>query len=129
MLALQKVFAQGEDLGKIGGSGLGPFGNIGLDATSGLKGVTNAVSSVIGVMTLGAAIWFMFQFLIGGINWISSGGDKGKLEQARDRLTNAFLGLVVVVAGWGILALAGKFFNFDILLTNPGQIIQNLQVK
>lgn len=120
------VFAQ-EDLGTIGGPGLGPFGeNIAGSGAEGLRQVTNAVSSIIGVMTLAAGIWFIFQFLVGGFNWITSGGDKGKLEQARDRLTNAFIGLIVVIAGWSILALAGKFFNVDLLITNPENIMNNL---
>ena len=120
---ISKVFAQGEDLGTFSGAGLGPFGeNVAGSGEQGLTQVTNAISSIIGVMTLGASIWFIFQFLVGGIKWISAGGDKGKLTEARDRLTSAFIGLVVVVAGWGILALAGKFFGFDILINDPSVI-------
>lgn len=123
------VFAQ-EPLGTIGGGGLGPLGKISGSLagsrTLGLEKVTDAVSAIIGVMTLGAAIWFIFQFLVGGIGWITSGGDKGKLTEARDRLTNAFIGLIIVVAGWGILALAGKFFGFDILINDPGEVINSL---
>src|SRR3989344_4176236 len=126
MNIIPSVFAQ-EELGPISGPGLGPFGeNIAGSGGTGLQQITNIVSSVIGIMTIGAGIWFIFQFLVGGINWISAGGDKTKLQSARDRLSNAFLGLVVVVAGWGILALSGRFFNFDILLSNPESIIQNL---
>jgi len=126
MNIIPSVFAQ-EELGPISGSGLGPFGeNIAGSGGEGLRQVTSAVSSVIGIMTIGAGIWFIFQFLVGGINWISAGGDKTKLQSARDRLSNAFIGLVVVVAGWGILALSGRFFNFDILISNPESIIQNV---
>src|SRR3990172_7555165 len=77
-------------LGRIGGDteSLGPFGNIGLDATTGLTGVINVVSSIIGFMTIAAAIWFLFQFTIGGWSWITSGGDKKKLHDARKRITH-----------------------------------------
>lgn len=111
------------ELGKIGGSGLGPFGE---SAGDGLTGITNIVSSVIGVMTVAAGIWFLFQFVIGGFNWINSGGDKAKLQTSRDKLTNAFIGLIIVVAGWAILALAGTFFNVDFTISNPGGVLEQL---
>lgn len=77
-------------------------------------------------MTVAAGIWFIFQLLTGGFFWISSGGDKAKLHEARERLTNAFLGLVIVVAGWSILALVGQFLGFDIVIGDPKTIIGNL---
>lgn len=112
-------------LGTIGGEGLGPFGE-GVDESSALMGITNVVSSVIGFMTIAAGIWFLFHFLIGGFNWITAAGDKAKLQAARDRLTNAFIGLIVVVAGWAILALAGTFFNVDFTISDPGSLINQL---
>lgn len=129
---MQRVFAQagGTPLGTIGGEGLGPFGKIApqlsQSGATGLTKVTNAVSSIIGIMTVSAGIWFTFQFLVGGIRWISAGGDKGKLQEARDRITYAFIGLIVVVAGWSILALAGQFFGYDILISNPARVMQQL---
>lgn len=132
-----KIFAQTpEPLGQIGGEGLGPFGNIGKNIAkgaaggeAGLKAVTGAVSSVIGVMTVAAAIWFIFQFMTGGFYWITSAGDKTKLNEARDRIQNAFIGLIVVVAGWAVLALAGQFLGYDIVIQNPNTVIQQLNIK
>lgn len=111
------------ELGQIGGEGLGPFGKTPGD---GLTGITSIVSSVIGIMTIAAGIWFLFQFIIGGFNWINAGGDKAKLQTSKDRLTNAFVGLIVVVAGWAILALAGTFFNVDFTISNPGSLLEQL---
>ncbi|MBU1326586.1 hypothetical protein KKB64_00165 [Patescibacteria group bacterium] len=125
-----KVFAAptGIPLGTIGeGGGLGPFSDIvkkGSDGTAAVNAIAATVSSIIGIMTIAAGIWFIFQFLVGGMNWITSGGDKAKLEAARDRITNAFIGLIIVVAGWAILALASQFFGVDFLLTKPGELIK-----
>lgn len=110
-------------LGTIGGSGLGPFGE---SAGDGLTGITKIVSSVIGIMTIAAGIWFLFQFIIGGFNWISAGGDKAKLQSARDRLTNSFIGIIVVAAGWAILALAGTFLGVDFTVSSPATLLQQL---
>ncbi len=125
----------GTPLGTLGGGGLGPFGNLGTSLGGGVSGgtaalakVTGAISSIIGIMTVAAAIWFLFQLVLAGIAWITSGGDKTKLGEARDRITNAFIGLIIVVAGWAILALAGVFFGYDIIVSKPGDIINLLQL-
>lgn len=122
-------------LGTIGkGGGLGPFS--GMDFGTGIAGgttalakVTGAISSIIGLMTAAAAIWFLFQFLVGGVAWMTAAGDKAKLQEAQSRLYNAFIGLVVVIAGWGILALAGQFFGYDIIISSPETVIKQLQLK
>lgn len=126
---MPKVYAQTSLGGTIGGAGLGPFGSVGGGSTSGLTAITKIVSSVIGVMTVVAGLWFLFQITIAGIAWISAGGEKSKLTEAKDRLTNAFIGLVIVVAGWAILALAGQFLGYDILISNPDAIMQQLKIN
>ncbi|MCJ7826542.1 hypothetical protein MUP56_02925 [Patescibacteria group bacterium] len=116
---MENVFAAGTPLGTIGGNGegLGPFAN---KTGNPLQSITTGISGVIGFLTICAAIWFLIQFLIGGISWISSAGDKTKLTEARDRLSNAFIGLLVVVAGWAILAIAGQFFGWTEILAPAG---------
>lgn len=125
------VFAADVDLGTIGGGkGLGPFGEItgrlATEPSLGLIKVTQAVSSVIGIMTVAAAIWFILIFLTGGFYWMTSSGDKAKLHEARERINNALIGLIIVVAGWSILALAGQFFGYDIVISRPEEIINQL---
>jgi hypothetical protein len=138
MHIIERVFAEsaGTSLGTIGGEGLGPMGNIidklgaPKDAAGGvtaLKSVTTVISSIIGLLTVIAGIWFIFMFLIGGYTWMTSMGDKHKLEEARDRIVNALIGLVIIVAGWGVLALVGQFFGWDILITDPASIIGNIK--
>lgn len=127
------IFAKESLGGAIGGDGLGPFGKIGTniarDSTAGLEGVTKAVSAIIGIMTVAAGIWFMFQVLTGGLYWITSAGDKTKLNEARDRIQNAAIGLIVVVAAWAILALAGQFLGFDILINSPSTLFNQLKMQ
>jgi hypothetical protein len=53
---------------------------------------------------------------------MTAAGDKAKLTEAQQRLTNAFIGLVVIISGWAILALAGQFFGYDITVSNPTTI-------
>ena len=72
------------------------------------------VSNAAGVALVIAAI-LVFVFLIwGGIQWITSGGDKGKTEEARNRITAAFVGLAIVAAAWAVVQLISTFFGIDI---------------
>lgn len=112
-------------LGQVGGGGgLGPFSGVSGEGSA--NAIATILSSVIGVMTIGGAIWFLFNILIAGFTWISAGGDKTKLQTARDKITNAFIGLVVVVAAWALLALAGTFFGVN--FTDFGQLINNVRI-
>ena len=125
----------GQSIGNIEGEGLGPFGKAGIFGSGQAGGVTaltkltGVVSAIVGFMTIAGSLWFMFQLLFGGYEWISSGGDTKKLTAARERLLNGFLGLTIVIAAWIILALVGQFFGYDILIGNPGTIIQQLQIQ
>lgn len=132
MQLMQKVFAL-QDLGTIGAggpnTGLGPLAGIAYGNSTGLEKITWLVSAMIGVMTVAAGIWFLFQFVIGGFFWASAGGDKAKLHEAKERITNALVGLLIVVAGWSILAITGMFLGYDILITSPGDWIDKLNIK
>jgi hypothetical protein len=127
MVLIEKVFAQNPNkLGTIGsGGGLGAINNsFATSGTGAINTVTVIISAIIGFMTIAGAIWFLFQFLIGGYTWMSSMGDKHRLEEARDRIVNALIGLVIVVAGWAILAMVGQFFGVDFI--NPQTIISKI---
>lgn len=124
-----KILAQTpHELGPIGGpkeEGWGPWGNIaqlGTEVTAAAKAFTAIMSNLIGVMTIGAGIWFMFQFIIGGFNWLTAGGDKAGLQAARGRITNAFIGLIVVVGAYAIIYLIGELLGFRIL--QPQELIK-----
>ena len=121
------------DLGNIGGEGLGPFGNVDFTGQAGgvtaLTKVTGAISSVIGFLTIAGSIWFMFQLLFGGYEWISSAGDTKKLSAARQRIMNGFFGLTIIVSAWILIAVTGQFFGYDILIGNPGAIIDQIRFK
>lgn len=62
------------------------------------------------VMLLGALLVFMY-LIWGGIEWITSGGDKGKTESARNKITAAVIGLIVLAASWAILGLVLSFLG------------------
>lgn len=73
------------------------------------------VSSLMRVVML-AGVLVAFVFLIlGAIEWITSGGDKGKVESARGKITNAVIGLIVLAAVTAILALVQGFLGVSFI--------------
>lgn len=104
------------------------WGIIGLenDSANSAPSVFNQfISAVIGLLTVIAAIWFVFVFITGAISMISSGGDKGALESSRKRIFNALIGLAVVVASVFIIRLIGKLLGFDLIL-NPADFVNQI---
>jgi hypothetical protein len=70
--------------------------------------------AVQGALLVSALLVFMF-LIWGGIQWISSGGDKGKTQEARDRITAALVGLAVVASAWAVMLIIQYFFGIDVL--------------
>ncbi len=83
--------------------------------------VPGIISGAIKFAMVVAAVVFFFILVVGGIRWIVSGGDKAQTETARNQITAALVGLVIVFAAWAIIKLIETFFGIDILggLTIP----------
>ena len=92
----------------------GPAGGV-FDTANPATNFENLISTVIGVMTVVAGIWFIFILFIGAIGWMTAGGDKGAVETARKRIANGLTGLVIVVIGIFITSLVGQLLGFEIL--------------
>ena len=69
------------------------------------------VASAISVAILIAGILVFVYLVWGGIQWITSGGDKGKTEEARNRITSALVGLAIVAASWALIKIIAYFFG------------------
>ena len=62
------------------------------------------------VMAIAALLVFMY-LILGGIDWITSGGDKSKTESARNKITAAVIGLIILAAAYAILTIALNFLG------------------
>ena len=81
--------------------------------------------SLVSLILVVGAVIFFFSLVMGAIQWISSGGDKQKLESARGRITSAIIGLVVLLAAFAIIRIIQDFFGIEILTLD----IERLFVK
>lgn len=77
--------------------------------------IPSMISTGIRIVLIVAALIFFIVLLIGGIQWMTSGGDKAATEAARGKITAALIGLVIVFAGWAIIALIKTLWGVDIL--------------
>ncbi len=111
------------------------FGQIttpgGYQPGSGIEGSTSAVekliSNVLVVFTIVGGIAFALYFLLGGLNWITAGGDKGKIDKAKGMMTNGAIGIIVITVSYAITFIISKALGLDIL--NPGTIINGITVN
>ena len=72
------------------------------------------ISSLISIFIIISFIAAFFFLLMGAFGWITSGGDEGKVEAARNRITQAIVGLVIVVAVWTLFGLVEDFLGVNI---------------
>lgn len=82
--------------------------------------VPTIISGAITLVLVVAAVIFFFMLVIGGVKWILSGGDKGQTEAARNQITAALIGLVIVFAAWAIAQLVGGLFGITIFSGSTG---------
>ncbi len=100
------IFAQGTDTVNL---------QTGVNSTiSGLK-PSVFITAGINILLGGAGIVAFFFLLIGGVQWILAGGDKEGTEKARKRITNALIGLAIVLSAYALLFIMSSLFNIDLL--------------
>lgn len=58
---------------------------------------------------------FLLYFLLGGITWITAGGDKGKIEEARGKITQGLVGLAVLAASYVIIKFIETAIGLNLL--------------
>lgn len=77
--------------------------------------VGRLISGLIGIAMLLAALAVFIYLIWGGFEWITSGGDKAGVENARNKITAALIGLVIVASAWAIMRLIEFFFGITVI--------------
>ena len=71
------------------------------------------IGNIVGVIVIIAFLMAFMYLLMGGISWITSGGDKAQLESSRNKITHAIIGLIIVAAVWAIMNIVGPFLGLN----------------
>lgn len=80
------------------------------------------LAALINFGFVAGVIAFVFMLLIGGYQWVTSGGDKDSVSKARNRIWHALIGLVILLSLYAFLSLLSGFFGFDLLRFNISPI-------
>ena len=64
--------------------------------------VVSIINWVLGILALIAVV----MILVGGFKWMTAGGNEEKVEGAKKLLIAAIIGLVIILAAWGISVYA-----------------------
>jgi len=78
------------------------------------RGFGNFVGGLLnGVMVIAALLVFL-NLIWGAIEWITSGGDSGKAQKARDKITQSLIGLIVLASTTAIFMAIQTFLGIEI---------------
>jgi cytochrome bd-type quinol oxidase subunit 2 len=86
-----------------------------IKALGGSEYLALLVKNLLTLFLIITAVVALFMLIIGGIRWMTSSGDKAKMEGARSQITQALIGLVIVFCSFAIITLVGNFFGIQLL--------------
>lgn len=85
--------------------------------------LTRLVPNAVGLLLVFGGAAFFFMILLGSVQWITSSGEKAGIEAARSKITNALIGLVLMIAAFAVAKLVETFFNINILTIDIGPLV------
>ena len=91
--------------------------------TGGSSFLSLVIPKLITMLFVASVIIFFFMFVWGGIQWIAAGGDKNAVADARSRLTNALIGMVIVFSAYAVIMLIETFFGLTLLTIDIGALV------
>lgn len=93
-----------------------------LDGLTGQSFIEKLIPAAIGLVFVAGFIFFFFMFLFGSVSWIISGGDKGAVESSRGKITNALIGVVLLLSSIALVKVVEVFFGVNILSIDIGPL-------
>ncbi len=83
--------------------------------TGGLDTLIKAIKTGLAFITLFAIVFGLIILIYSGWQWMTSAGDKQKVQQARQRIGFTIVGLVIVFISYFILNILGVYFGVNLL--------------
>lgn len=82
------------------------------------ESTTPFITGIVRFLIVIAGVFSLWNFLTGGFQIITSGGDKAKLIEAQNKIQFAIVGLVVIAGSFILAGIAGQllFGNFTFIL-------------
>jgi hypothetical protein len=83
--------------------------------TGDLSYLQKLLSNFLTIFIIAGAFLLVIYIVWGGIQWITSGGDKQKLSTARGRIVWASIGFIMLMIAVFIINAVGYFFRVNLL--------------
>ena len=80
----------------------------------GLTFIQHLIFRIVDIGIILSGLLLLIYLVWGGVEWLTSGGDKTKIENARSKLTHALLGVAIIAAAYAVWTLALTFFGVDV---------------
>jgi hypothetical protein len=77
--------------------------------------ILDIIRAIIQFILVVAFVLAFIMLLIGGIRWITAGGDEKAVGSARNMITAALIGLVIVLVAFALIKLVETFFGVSII--------------
>jgi hypothetical protein len=78
------------------------------------------IGSFVNVAILVGAIASLIFMIMGAIQWITAGGDTGKIDKARAKFVQSIVGLAVVASTYAIFLVVQYFFGINVAVVPNG---------
>ena len=86
-----------------------------------IAGITKLFGVALQVILLIAALLLLIYLLWGALDWITSGGEKEKILKAQNKIVNAVIGMIFVIAVFTVFTLInGTILGNKIIDTSGG---------
>lgn len=79
-----------------------------------IKDIVDIVENIFSVAIRLAGVATFIMLIIGGFKYLTAGGDPKAAESARNTITYAIFGLVLIIAAWFILKFISEFTGVDV---------------
>ena len=86
--------------------------------------LSQTLTNILTIVFISAGVTFFFMFAVGGIRWITSGGDKEKVEAAKKQISSAIIGLVLIFLIFAVVNLIETFFGVNLFNFSLPRLIQ-----
>lgn len=78
------------------------------------SGLASFISNLVSVIIIVSGIAFFAYLAMGGLRYITAGGDVKQTQEAGKQITNAIIGLAIVVGAYAVTRVMSQVLGFDI---------------
>lgn len=82
----------------------------GSDGKLSCSGIATYIQAIYRFLVGFAAVLAVLALVFGGVRWLTSGGESGKIQEAQKIIGNSLIGLLIALGSYAILSTLGKQF-------------------